>query len=46
MRENKQSWENEKTVIQSVIGARRMRAGWEFISKEEPEKTEDIVTKS
>ena len=31
---------------ESVIGARRMRAGWEFISKQEPEKTETLVTNS
>ena len=31
---------------ESVIGARRMRAGWEFVSKEEPDKTESLVTKS
>tara|TARA_B100000900_G_scaffold129102_3_gene109169 strand:+ start:1028 stop:2596 length:1569 start_codon:yes stop_codon:yes gene_type:complete len=31
---------------ESVIGARRMRAGWEFVSKEEPKKTENLVAKS
>ena len=31
---------------ESVIGARRMRAGWEFVSKEEPQKTQNLVTKS
>ena len=31
---------------ESVIGARRMRAGWEFISKQDPEKTETLVKNS
>jgi hypothetical protein len=31
---------------ESVYGARRMRAGWEFISKNEPEKSDKLVEKS
>lgn len=31
---------------ESVYGARRMRAGWEFISKNEPEKSESLVSDS
>ena len=28
---------------ESVYGARRMRAGWEFVSKNEPEKSDALV---
>lgn len=31
---------------ESVYGARRMRAGWEFVSKNEPEKSDRIVQDS
>ena len=31
------------TYYQSILGARRIRAGWEFMSQNEPEKTTKIV---
>ena len=34
------------TYAQSVLGARRMRAGWEFLAKNEPQTTEEIENRA